>query len=83
MENGLRDIKFQTPITNGRFNKTPFFYPDEVGRYTLSITVAKWHGSAVFNSMSVVKGDPPSPDFDGDGTVGFGDFVIFSRAFGQ
>lgn len=25
----------------------------------------------------------PSPDFDGDGTVGFGDFVIFAGAFGS
>ena len=24
----------------------------------------------------------PSPDFDGDGTVGFGDFVIFANGFG-
>ena len=25
---------------------------------------------------------PPSPDFDGDGTVGFGDFIAFAGAFG-
>ncbi len=24
----------------------------------------------------------PDPDFDGDGTVGFGDFVIFAARFG-
>lgn len=82
-ENGLREIKFQTPITHGRFNRTLFFYPDEAGIYTLSITVAKWHGTAVFNSMSVVKGDPPSPDFDSDGTVGFPDFIMFAQAFGK
>ena len=27
-------------------------------------------------------GDAPLPDFDGDGTVGFGDFVIFAGVFG-
>ena len=26
---------------------------------------------------------PPSPDFDGDGTVGFSDFLQFAAAFGQ
>ena len=80
---GFREIHFQTPITDGRFNKALFFYPDEVGRYTFSITVAEWHGSAVFYPMEVSHREPPSPDFDRDGTVGFPDFILFARAFGN
>ena len=45
--------------------------------------MAKLHGLVVFNSMSVVQGDPPSPDFDRDGTVDFTDFIVFARAFGK
>lgn len=62
---------------------TLFFYPDEVGRYTLSITVANRHGLAVFNSMPVVQGGPPSPDFDRNGMVDFTDFILFAGAFGK
>ncbi|MDE3257850.1 MAG: hypothetical protein OYM47_08465 [Gemmatimonadota bacterium] len=82
-ESGLRVIRLQTPITDGKFNKTLFFHPDEVGRYTFSITVAEWHGSAVFYPMEVSHREPPSPDFDRDGTVGFPDFILFARAFGN
>ena len=83
LENPLRVIRLQTPIKNGKFNKTLFFHPDEVGRYSLSITVAKWHGSAVFYPMAVAHRERPSPDFDRDGTVGFPDFILFARAFGK
>ena len=83
LENGLRVIRLQTPITNGKFNKTFFFSADEIGRYTLSITVAEWHGAAVFYPMAVARREPPSPDFDRDGTVGFTDFILFARAFGK
>ena len=83
LESGLRVIRLQTPITNGKFKKTLFFSPDEVGRYSFSITVAGWHGSAVFYPMAVVQREPPSPDFDRDGTVGFPDFILFARAFGN
>lgn len=83
LESGLRVIRLQTPITDGNFSKTLFFSPYEVGRYTFSITVAKWHGSAVFYPMDVEHREPPSPDFDRDGTVGFPDFILFARAFGK
>ena len=83
LESGLRVIHLQTPIADGKFNKTLFFHPDEVGRYTFSITVAGWHGSAVFYPMDVEHREPPSPDFDRDGTVGFPDFILFARAFGK
>ena len=83
LESPLRSIHFETPVSKGRFNTTLFFYPDEVGKYTLSISVAKLHGLVIFNSMPVVQGDPPSPDFDRDGTVDFTDFIGFARAFGK
>ncbi len=82
-ESGFRVIRLQTPITDGKFSKTLFFSPDEVGRYSFSITVAEWHGSAVFYPMDVAHREPPSPDFDHDGTVGFPDFILFARAFGK
>ena len=41
------------------------------------------------NRIRLVEGTPPTPviqpdqaDFDGDGTVGFGDFLLFAPAFG-
>lgn len=83
LESGLRVIRLQTPIIDGKFSKTLIFSPDEVGRYTFSITVAEWHGSAVFFPMEVAHREPPSPDFDRDGTVGFPDFILFARAFGN
>ncbi len=83
LESGLRVIRLQTPIANGKFNKTLFFHPNDVGRYSFSITVAGWHGSAVFYPMAVVHREPPSPDFDRDGMVGFPDFILFARAFGN
>ena len=82
-DNGLREIEFRAPITRGEFNKTLFFYPDEVGRFTLLIHVGRKHGVTVFNSMAVVPGELPSSDFDRDGTVGFPDFILFARAFGK
>ena len=82
LENGLREINFRAPIAMGKFSKTLFFYPDEVGRYTLYIGVnSTW--STAYNSMAVVKGSLPSPDFDGDGTVGFPDFMAFAQMFGK
>ncbi|OGG55416.1 MAG: hypothetical protein A3F84_05950, partial [Candidatus Handelsmanbacteria bacterium RIFCSPLOWO2_12_FULL_64_10] len=39
--------------------------------------------SVVISSGAVAGGGPPSPDFDGDGEVGFSDFFEFAGAFGQ
>lgn len=33
--------------------------------------------------LSATSSGPPTPDFDGDGEVGFGDFFLFAGAFGQ
>ncbi len=80
----LREIRFHAPTDGGRFSKVLFFYPDEVGRYTLGISVSpKRIGAANFNSIDVVPGNPPSPDFDRDGRVGFPDFIAFAQAFGK
>ena len=80
--NGLREIDFRAPITKGEFSKTLFFYPDEVGRYTLSVW-ERWRGAVVFNSIAVVQGQPPSPDFNQDGTVDLTDFTMFAQAFNK
>ncbi len=81
-ENALREIRFRAPVAEGRFNKRLFFYPDEAGRYTLRIGVNRYF-STTYNAMVVLRGEPPSPDFDRDGTVGFADFIVFARAFGK
>ena len=33
-------------------------------------------------SLHQPEADNPSPDFDGDGEVGFSDFILFAQAFG-
>ena len=84
----LREIGFHGPITHGKFDGTLFFYPDEVGIYTHSIFVTPEPnevriGVMRYNSIVVVQGKAPSPDFDRDGTVGFPDFIVFASAFGK
>ncbi len=81
-ENALREIRFRAPVTEGRFNKRLFFYPDEAGTYTLRIGVNR-HFATTYSPMAVMRGERPSPDFDRDGTVGFPDFILFARAFGR
>ena len=49
----------------------------ELGEISVEVTVAGLEQSLTF----VVKA-LPTPDFDGDGVVGFGDFVQFAPLFG-
>ena len=81
-ENALREIRFRAPVTEGQFSTRVFFYPDEVGLYTLRIGVNRKF-STTYSGMAVLPGEPPSPDFDRDGTVEFADFILFARAFGK
>ena len=46
-------------------------------------TVKLWDISSYLTSQPPIPSSPPTPDFDGDGTVGFGDFLLFAAAFGQ
>ena len=42
-----------------------------------------WDMSPYITIQPPIPSSPPTPDFDGDGTVGFGDFLLFAAAFGQ
>ena len=44
-------------------------------------TVKLWDMSPYITSQPPPQ--PPTADFDGDGTVGFGDFLLFAAAFGR
>ena len=63
---------------------------DENGRATTTLTLGSQPGT---NTVVATAADlepvvftataRAAPDFDGDGTVGFGDFLLFAAAFGQ
>ena len=48
---------------------------------TMAITAE--HEVELWNMSSYTKPETRSPDWDGDGEVGFSDFLIFANAFGQ
>ncbi len=74
------------PVTDGQFGRTRYFPPQQqIGDYTLDIFLWRednrsWGGRR-FKPITVKEA--PSPDFDGDGTVGFTDFIAFAAAFGK
>ena len=39
--------------------------------------------SPYITSQPPIPSPPATPDFDGDGTVGFGDFLMFAAVFGR
>ena len=51
--------------------------PGEPGRYTVEVTIEGVESVAAFTVTAEV-----TPDFDGDGEVGFSDFFLFAEAFG-
>ena len=72
-------------VTNGRFSKNISFTSRETGEVFLNLGVRQngvTYISEYFRRITVVEGDPPSPDFDRDGAVAFPDFIAFASAFG-
>ena len=51
--------------------------PREPGRYRVEVTIEGVESAAAFTVTAEV-----TPDFDGDGEVGFADFFLFAEAFG-
>ena len=49
-----------------------------LGEITIEVTV-----TGMKHSLTFVVRALPSPDFDADGAIGFGDFLIFAGAFGK
>ncbi|OGG49194.1 MAG: hypothetical protein A3F84_07520 [Candidatus Handelsmanbacteria bacterium RIFCSPLOWO2_12_FULL_64_10] len=72
----------------GKQEVTVTFAPGAAGRRSATLSIA--HNAAGSPSRISLTGTgvapvsgPPSPDFDGDGEVGFGDFFLFADAFGS
>ncbi len=68
-------------------NPFPVFSHDQQVSDTYTLDVWLWRngerswGYRRFEPISI--GGAPSPDFNGDGTVGFADFIAFAEAFGR
>ena len=72
-------------VKNGRFSRNISFNSKETGEIFLSVGVRQdrlYYVSQYIRQITVIEGDPPSPDFDRDGTVAFTDFIAFAKAFG-
>ena len=83
-----KSVELDVSVTNGQFSTTLHFSSEQLigEHYELDIFMKKigsgqwpWVGS--FSPITVKAA--PSPDFDGDGTVGFTDFIAFAAAFGK
>ncbi len=80
------DARFVAPVVDGRFSTELAFSREQQVSDDYTLDVWLWRsgersrGFRRFSPISV--GASPSPDFDGDGTVGFADFIAFAGAFG-
>ncbi len=84
----VKSVNLRVPVTNGQFNTTLRLSPEqpvgenyELGIFTRKKGSGQWPWVGSFSPITVKA--PPSPDFDGDGTVGFTDFIAFAAAFGK
>ncbi len=80
-------VVFSSPVTNGEFSIDTDFSLEHGHRPgDGSLNVFLWRrgnrslGPRIFRPIALEA--PPKPDFDGDGTVGFPDFILFAGAFG-
>lgn len=76
---------FKEHLANGEFGVDVNFPLDQqLGDYTLYVYLwrrdSRSLGPRIFKPLTLLA--PPLPDFDGDGTVGFPDFILFANAFG-
>ena len=84
---GTTETRFHAQVVNGRFSTDIAFSRDQQVSDTYTLDVWLWRngerswGYRRFEPISI--GGPPSPDFNGDGTVGFADFIALAEAFGR
>lgn len=84
---GLLDTRFFAQVVNGQFSTDIAFSREQQVSDDYTLDVWLWRngersgGFRRFEPVSIGAG--PSPDFNGDGTVGFADFVVFAEAFGS
>lgn len=80
------DTRFFAQVVDGRFSTDLAFSREQQVSDDYTLDVWLWRngersrGFRTFSPISI--GAAPSPDFDGDGTVGFADFIAFAGAFG-
>ncbi len=84
---GWSDTRFVAQVVDGRFSTDIEFSRQQQVSADYRLDVWLWRSgerSAGFRRFEPVSiGSAPSPDFNGDGTVGFADFVAFAEAFGS
>lgn len=80
------DTRFVAPVVNGRFSTDVAFSREQQVSDDYALDVWLWRNgerSAGFRRFEPISiGASPPADFNGDGTVGFADFVAFAEAFG-
>ncbi len=84
---GRSDTQFVAPVVNGRFSTDIAFSREQQVSDAYTLDVRLWKNgerSAGFRTFEPVSIEAAVfADFNGDGTVGFADFVAFSEAFGR
>lgn len=86
---GLSDTRFIAQVVDNQFSMDIAFSREQRVSDTYSLDVWLWRngqrsgGFRRFEPVSIGEALPPNPDFNGDGTVGFADFIIFAAAFGS
>lgn len=83
---GKTDAYFKAAVNDGQFTIRMDFSPkQQTGDYWLGVFLhrrgQRSQGPRAFRPITIEQ--PPSPDFNRDGTVGFADFVVFAAAFGR
>lgn len=86
---GLPDTRFVAQVVDGQFSADIAFSREQQVSDDYTLDVWLWRngersgGFRRFEPISIGEALPPNPDFNGDGTVGFADFVVFAEAFGS
>ena len=86
---GSSETRFIAQVVNGQFSTDIAFSREQPVSDAYTLDVWLWRngqrsgGFRRFGPVSIEEALPPNPDFNGDGTVGFADFVAFAEAFGR